>query len=230
MLEQNFDLSFDDKFLANRNLTWLPRVGVNFQASELRTLVLGESVYNWDTVNQEVQKRINKNDHVRVLYQNQSIVKKPRDEKNFERVIFNAKNIIPLKAQELWSSVVYHNLVLRCMENFQSRPKYDDYIFGWHEAFKLFQLLNIEQCVVYGLDRKKIEAFKEVANSSHYEVNEQIWPTITKATPKIMTLKINDNLVKVVFIEHPNTFLSWKKWADFMQQHISIKLNPVLDV
>ncbi len=220
----NLDLSLDDKFLGNEKLTGLPWVGVNFQSATPRTLVLGESTYNWNPSSLTVQDRIKKNDHLRLVHQNNAIKFKGQSEytRNFERAVFNTKRPTPLKAKELWHSVVYHNLVLRCMKNLKSRPKYDDYVAGWHETFKLFELLNVDQCVCYGLEDKKIQAFKDVAGLGNYKFEVQTFPKIGKNTPRIITLNINERTIKIAFIRHPSSFFSWRKWAVFMQQHTPV--------
>ncbi len=221
---ENLDLSFDDKFLENDKLTWLPWVGVNFQSVVPRTLVLGESTYNWNPSSETVQERINKNDHLRLVHQNNAIKFKGNSKytRNFERAVFNTKKPTSLKAKELWHSVAYHNLVLRCMKNLNARPKYDDYVAGWHEAFKIFELLNIDRCVCYGLEDKKIQSFKEVANLCGHKFDVQVFPKIGKNTPRIITLYINGKPIKVAFIRHPSSFFSWRKWAVFMQQHTPV--------
>ena len=218
---ENLDLSFDDKFLANEKLTWLPWVGVNFQATTSRTLVLGESTYNWSPSSQVVQNRINKNDHLRLVHQNNAIKFKGKSEytRNFERAVFNTKKLTPIKSKELWHSVAYHNLVLRCMKNVKARPKYDDYVAGWNETFHLFDLLGIEQCFCYGLEDKKIQAFKDVAALHNYQFEVRSFPKIGKNTPKIITLTVNEKPIKIVFLRHPSSFFSWRKWAAFMQSH-----------
>jgi len=221
---ENLDLSFDDKFLENEKLTWLPWVGVNFQSANPRTLVLGESTYNWSPSSETVQERIKKNDHLRLIHQNNAIKFKGQSKyaRNFERATFNTKKLTPLKAKELWHSVVYHNLVLRCMKNLKSRPKYDDYVAGWHETFKLFELLNVDQCVCYGLEDKKIQAFKDVAGLGNYKFEVQTFLKIGKNTPRIITLNINERTIKIAFIRHPSSFFSWRKWAVFIQQHTPV--------
>lgn len=216
---ENLDVSFDDEFFKNEKLTWLPWVGVNFQTTTVRTLVLGESTYNWNPSSQTVQDRIKKNNHLRLVHQNNAIKFKAKSEytRNFERAVFNNKKVTPLMAKQLWHSVVYHNLVLRCMKDVKARPKYDDYLVGWPETFKLFELLNVEQCICYGLEDKKIKAFKEAATLYGYEFKVQKFSKIGKYTPKIITLNINNKLIKIAFIRHPSSFFSWKNWAVFMK-------------
>ncbi len=221
---ENLDLSFDDEFLKNENLTWLPWVGTNFQSSTTRTMVLGESTYNWNPSSETVQERIKKNDHLRIVHQNNAIKlnKNSQYTRNFERAVFNIKTPTQLNAKELWHSVAYHNLVLRCMQNLKARPKYDDYVAGWNEVFKIFELLNIDQCICYGLEGQKIQSFKDAASLLNYQFEVQKFQKIGKHTPRIILLHINGRPIKIAFIRHPSSFFSWRKWAIFMQQHTPV--------
>lgn len=46
-LECLLDCSFDIEFFGRPSLTWLPWVGSHFKTSSTRTVLLGESVYDW---------------------------------------------------------------------------------------------------------------------------------------------------------------------------------------
>ncbi|MEG0002754.1 MAG: hypothetical protein RR852_17710 [Comamonas sp.] len=46
-LDNLLDASFDTTFAGRPNLPWWPWVGKDFSTSKVRTMLLGESVYNW---------------------------------------------------------------------------------------------------------------------------------------------------------------------------------------
>ena len=51
------DLQFDAIFAAQESLPWWPWVGSQFHASPQRTMLLGESVYDWSPSNETCKQR-----------------------------------------------------------------------------------------------------------------------------------------------------------------------------
>lgn len=228
---ENLDLSFDDQLIKNDKLTWLPWIGVNFRSSLPRTLVLGESTYNWNPTDNVVQERIKTKEHLRVVHQNNGVkyVKSSTYTRNFEKAIFNTHKLNAIKSKQLWHAVAYHNLVLRCMNNLKARPNDNDYELGWKEVFYLFNILNIDQCISYGLEDKKIYALKKAAESMNYKITTKSLPKIGRYRPKTIEITMNERVIKLAFIRHPSSFFSWKKWAIFIREHTSLDfLEPPL--
>lgn len=211
----NIDASFDHQFENNNVLTWFPWVGKNFINQSKKTLILGESTYNWNPNDSTVQERINRKDHLRLLHQNHALNfnRNSKYVRNIERAIYNTKTPKPETKEHLWSSVVYHNLVLRPMATLKHRPTYNDYKTGWLEVLNLLNDLAIDQCIVYGLEKEKIHSLIEVANNEKIIMQHKRSLAVGRSRPSVVTLEIKDKKVKLVFIRHPSAFFSWKKWA-----------------
>jgi len=67
------DTSFDKVFEKSNLFPRLPWIGKHFSNSNKRTLILGESTYNWAVKNESrenIQERINQNDHLRIVHKN----------------------------------------------------------------------------------------------------------------------------------------------------------------
>ena len=157
------DTSFDSEFEEKGLYTWLPWIGKHYLKSEIKTLILGESTYNWAVKSdnrEKVKDRINQDNHLRIVHKNNAIDfngKSPYA-RNIERAIFLKKRPKRSDANLLWGNVAYHNLVLRAMPTKKHRPKYQDYLDGWFAFIELLQLIDTEQCIVYGLERKKLKS------------------------------------------------------------------------
>jgi hypothetical protein len=231
------DISYDHEFEKMPALKWWPWIGMEFKKAKNKTLILGESTYIWKakSTNENERKeeeawirgRISRNDHLRILHQN-LVLKFDRDTKyarNVERAIFQSKTPSNVDKDKLWASVVYHNLVLRHMSTIKERPTPADYAGGWKEMLNLAMLLEIDQCIVYGLERKKIDALLSILKP-HTERGELTFQPqkISKSSPIVITIKTNGRLLKILFIRHPSSFFSWKKWGAVIAAEI---LSPI---
>jgi hypothetical protein len=215
----NIDTSYDHLFEERHDLTWLPWIGKKFNAAKKRTLILGESTYNWSPKNEQVIERIKSKDHLRILHQNHAlqINRKSKYVRNIERAIFQSKNPLPADKEMLWSTVAYHNLVLRPMATLKHRPNYNDYSHGWGEVLNLSSILDIDQCLVYGLEKDKIKSLLEIAKRQNIPFEHKKISGIGKSRSSVITMNISGRPFKFIFIRHPSAFFSWKNWGAFLK-------------
>jgi hypothetical protein len=163
-----------------------------------------------------VDKRSEKDDHLRVVHNNNATEFKGKSPytRNIERAIFQKKKLINLESIGFWESVVYHNLVLRHMASIKDRPKKDDYVTGWYTFLELTEILDIEQCIVYGLEEKKIKSFIQVLEERNIEYTyTKIKLSMGKSYLKKISIILNNKKIKLFFIRHPSSFFSWKNWG-----------------
>ncbi|MDX2370712.1 MAG: hypothetical protein QNK36_20305 [Colwellia sp.] len=227
-MENFIDTSFDKDFEQNDNYTWLPWVGKRFTESKTRTLILGESTYNWGVKEQtieNVQERLSKKNHLRIVHKNNAIDfngKSPYA-RNIERALLLKKRTSKTEAQLLWVNTAYHNLVLRAMPTKKHRPKYNDYLKGWNTFIHLVQVLEVENCIVYGLEKNKLESFKEALTSNGIEFNlNKSKENIGRSYPRTAIIKVANKEIKLLFIRHPSSFFSWKKWGNLLNKELDI--------
>ena len=221
----NIDTSYDDLFNNRLDLPWLPWVGKRFSQTDKKTMILGESTYNWDPGNEEVAKRISKSDHLRIIHQNHALNynRSSGFVRNIEKAIFYMKAPTVLEKKLLWSSVVYHNLVLRAMRIIDDRPKYNDYLTGWKVFIDMSTLINIEQCIVYGLERNKIDSLIETLKAGQIFYNyRKLKVKIGKSYPRIVDIHLEDKQVKLIFIRHPSSYFSWEKWGGILRNEFQL--------
>ncbi len=223
------DTSFDYEFERKNIYTWHPWIGKGYSKSKVKTLILGESTYNWAVKSDnrdKVEGRINQKNHLRIVHKNNAIDFNGKSSyaRNIERAIFLKRKPKHSDSGILWSNVAYHNLVLRAMPTKKHRPKYNDYLDGWFTFIELSQLINIEQCIVYGLEKSKISSFKEALGARNIPYTlEEIKVDFGRSYPKIMNVKLNRNNVKILFIRHPSSFFSWRKWGDVLNSKLDIE-------
>ena len=217
---------YDDIFINEMSLPWLPWVGIDFDESNSKTIVLGESTYNWKPSDPKVQERINKNDHLRVLHQDHAIkpTSKSKFVRNIERAIFQIKKPTSESKLSFWNSVVYHNLVLRYMPTIKSRPKYTDYKRGWEVYLTLIDTIKAKECLVYGLESKKYKSLIDLLKEQNIDYEyKKLSTKVERSYPRVIEFKNIPH--KILFIRHPSSHFSWKKWGEIIKENLSISID-----
>ncbi|MFT4503197.1 hypothetical protein [Caballeronia sp. 15711] len=216
------DLSFDHLFEARGQLRWWPWVGSKFSRSAAKTMILGESVYRW-AEQEAFDERYRQTSGLRITHANHALKfdRNSRYVRNIERAIFQRRNPSDAEKQMLWSSVVYHNLVLDEMKSVNHRPKQEQYQTGWNAALELFDALAIEQCLVFGVE--SVSALR--LTSSESELNCGVKRHLTKvgrfcALSGLVHTK-SGRPVKLLFVRHPSSFFSWRKWAPVVREGLN---------
>lgn len=223
------DTSYDHVLSAESDLHWLPWIGESFQNSPIRTMIIGESVYDWNPDDQKVIDRIIRKDSLRVLHKNHAmnLTRNSKYVRNIERALFGKKTPSEESKQNLWKSVVYHNLVLRPMSSLKERPTYKDYLNGWQVVLKLITILELQECVVYGLESQKIKSLREFLSARGIPSHISNHDRIGRFLPKTISFSYNEATIKLVFIRHPSSFFSWRKWHYFLRQELQLGLHEI---
>lgn len=207
------DTYYDDRFEA-AGLRWLPWVGRTYRASPSRTIVLGESIYDYSKGDVAVRERILGKHSLRQRQLAHGIHEKHKSRylRNFARAFFGKAKVGRADRQLLWQQVVYHNLVPRMMEARGKRPSEQDYLNGWRKFFVLATMVEARRCVVYGLETVKINALKLALPDGAQAKFERL-PAVGKNRPLKLTMQLNGQLFELLFIRHPSAFFRWGEWA-----------------
>lgn len=220
-LECLLDSSFDVEFSGRPNLPWWPWVGSNFSTSAARTILLGESVYNWG---EGFDARYQRTDGLRETHRRHALNYR-RDSpyvRNIERAVYHAPSPSEDQKRAFWSSVAYHNLVLEPLANIKKRPTYDQYLNGWREFFDLARLMAIDQGVVYGLESKKVDALVQAIKLRGAAYTQIRLPAkVGRTQPRLMSISDGGRPLKLLFIRHPSAFFSWRRWAPVIREHFA---------
>ncbi|GJH29264.1 hypothetical protein [Caballeronia novacaledonica] len=215
----HLDLSFDHLFETRQQIKWWPWVGSEFSRSAVKTMLLGESVYRWSK-GEAFDKRYALTSGLRVTHSNHALDfdKKSRYVRNIERAIFQRRNPSDAQKQTLWSSVCYHNLVLEAMASAKHRPESHHYEKGWAAALDLFDVLGIEQCLVFGVESASV--LRLIAGRNGISCKVRRHPTevgrFCARSGSVHTA--TGRPVKLLFVRHPSSFFSWRKWSPVVQE------------
>lgn len=223
------DLSFDALFQGRKSLPWLPWVGAGFSSSPVKTMLLGESIYEWNPVTGSAARRYAEPTGLRLTHKNCAMQfdREATYVRNVERAIFSVAKPTDSQKRRLWTSVVYHNLVLQLLESSKHRPELGQFKAGWHEALDLCDMLGIEQCLVYGV--ASVKALREVvAERNLQSCIRRVKQKVGNCYPYSGMVGSGERQLKLLFIRHPSSYFSWKKWGPTVRENLSLEfLKPM---
>ncbi len=217
------DFTYDKNLnqLKKLGLKYYPWIGKNFNSSEEKLLIIGESVYNWGSNQKEISEintLINRYDFGRIVAYDHGI-KDPFPSRKFfrnmERTILG-KNLNDVKEQELlWERVIFHEFVQRPMSSRSERPTKKDYELGSEILLKIIEEFKIQKCIFSGTEWGK---FISIDNFITKKITKSNFPKLNNCYPKTIEIK-NNQKTKIYFIKHPSSFFSWEKWNNFMKEN-----------
>lgn len=225
IIESYCDTSFDDQLVDIEGINRLPWVGVNYKDKKLKTLVLGESVYDWNPKDPSSAERIADSYNLRKLHKAHAFDFKRNSKfvRNIERAIYSKKKPTNEEKADFWNSVVYHNLVSRVIKTKKHRPSYDDYYFGWKVFDKLTSVFDVDQVIVYGLEGVKIKAFNSYFKGVGITpVQSSNLEKVGRSRPKKFILEKDGKNIDILFIRHPSAYFGWKKWSAVIQSELAV--------
>ncbi len=224
-VESFCDITLDHQITKINEIKRLPWIGNEYSNSKSKLLLLGESAYNWSPNDPTSLDRINEPMNLRKIHLHHAMdfSKKSKFVRNIEKAIFNSYSPLNAEKNELWNSVVYHNLVTRVMKTVKKRPSQDDYYKGWETFAKLIDVIRPKQVLVYGLEIKKITALHDFCKTNDFHYEQRKIPTkVGKSFPRVVNITIDQLELKILFIRHPSAYFSWKKWAPIIESELDI--------
>ncbi|QDX22486.1 hypothetical protein FP568_15300 [Pandoraea pnomenusa] len=217
------DLSYDHLFEARKSLPWWPWVGSQYAASAIKTMIVGESVYEWEDKDREIfQKRYARTTGLRETHERHalSFSRNSPYVRNIERAIFAASKPKDEQKRSLWTSVAYHNLVLEPLRDIEHRPSQGQFCKGWVEVLDLCGLLSVEQLLVYGVG--SVGALQEVARSKSLSCRIEKGQKVGRCAARRGLIDTGDSQIKLLFIRHPSEFFSWKRWGRVIHENLAV--------
>ncbi|MYN29813.1 hypothetical protein [Duganella levis] len=216
-----FDTHFDAGFEA-AGMAWLPWIGSGFRASASRTIVLGESIYDYSNGDAAKRQAILQKDSLRRRHLSHGIHEqyKSRYLRNFARAFFIKRKVSRTERELLWQQVAYLNLVPRMMASLRERPGEQDYRDGWKILLTIAGLIAARRCIVYGLEGAKIAALSAALPPGALLVERRL-PAVGRNRPLRLTVKIGDRPLDILFIRHPSAFFRWDEWGVVMRQFLA---------
>ena len=220
------DRSYDHLFESRTSLPWWPWVGRQFAASAVKTMVVGESIYEWEGEDREVfQKRYACTTSLRETHERHALRFRRNSPyvRNIERAIFATSRPKDEQKLNLWTSVAYHNLVLEPLRDIEHRPTQGQFRNGWSEVLDLCELLSVEQLLVYGVG--SVNALQEVARSRGVSYRIEKGQKVGRCAARRGLIDTGDSQIKLLFIRHPSEFFSWRRWGRVIRENLAVQFG-----
>jgi len=220
------DSSFDHYFDQISNLFFYPFIGKEFTDSKQKLLIVGESVYNWESdaarrIN--AQKQLLSKHFVRKTCIEQGL--KINSDKNYHRFYRNielmhfGKKIDKEERGKFWKSVCFHEFVLEPMQSIIDRPTEMQYVKGAEVLIKIINLLKIEKVYFLGSEFKKFETIRNELFKNNFSVETFERKRIGRHFARKRIIKRENNYsTTIYFVKHPSAFFSAKKWHQFVKE------------
>jgi hypothetical protein len=220
-MEQHIDNSFDQILLNVSGLTWLPWVGKDFKKNSRRLLIVGESHYALGDNDEDFQKRF------KVATDNKTFTRECIYESpvcgdwrnntfdNIHRVLLRSNDF---DKEVLWEQVAFYNFIPRLMDyRVKERPTWGDFYSSWKTFIEIIKILKPTDCVFIGVSASN--SFNQAMDELRLEYEPVKWlEGIGTAYARVTTLNIDDNIIKLSFIQHASQMFSWSKWNSFLER------------
>lgn len=187
-------------------------------------MVLGESIYKWKDADEKIfLARYARTTGLRETHNNHAL-NFGRDSpyvRNVERAIFAGATPTDEQKWALWTSVVYHNLVLSPLSSIEERPSHPQFVAGWSEVLDLCGLLRVEQLLIYGVGSRR--ALREAARNKGLVCHIKKGPQVGPCAARLGLIDTGTAQIKLLFIRHPSEYFSWKRWGQVIRANLTLE-------
>lgn len=211
------DMKYDEEFKSNTKLTWFPFVGKNYETSNPKWLIVGESHYlptdeeESSYIHKEWTREFILKDGIRIApwYDNEV---KNNLTREIEKTLFNKLD------SSCWNFLAYYNLIQRLLPNIAMRPTYGDIVEGLNTFTEVITILKPNKVVFCGVEAGK--HFEFVLKQKGIEVFpiELDSNKINGTYPKRFDIKLNDLTICCLFIKHPSMGYTAELWRKYINE------------
>lgn len=224
-MEDIYSTYYDSAFDQIPGLTWRPWVGSDYWQKEHRLLIVGESHYIGDKVEDkrlDVKKCMENPETTRSV-----ILRKPlsnvkvRTFDNLHRCLLHGTNVDKVT---FWKSIAFYNFVQRPMPGIKHRPGKSDYEQGWRAFVGVVEVLRPTQCLFVGV--AAAEHFNDMVNQlelKSYEKVKRVRVEGCRVKARRFSLTLSDGYtIPCIAIQHTSHHFSWRAWNHYLGDKIGL--------
>ena len=218
-MEHHIDNSFDKDLENVTGLTWLPWVGKDFKENERKLLIVGESHYaladNDEKYQSSFQEIIQNKKFTREIIYESPVSGYWRNNTfdNIHRALLKSNDF---DKNCFWEQVAFYNFIPRLMDyRVKERPTWVDFYSSWKTFIELITILKPTDCIFIGVSASN--TFNDAMKNLNINYTPLKWlESIGTAYARTATLDINENKIKLSFIQHTSAMFSWSEWNNFL--------------
>ena len=226
-MDQIVEVKYDSQFNQIENLTWYPWVGKDYEDGKRRILIVGESHYIDEDIEDEGKLReqevkVDKYHTRNCLYE--VLVDKSWCNRTYPNLMeaLCDRGIIS-EDKLVLSKIAYYNFIQRQLDYTtapKERPNLDDYEIAWERFLKIVDILHPTDCIFVGIESSQL--FESTMAKYQIQYSEiDILEKINRVYPRKMSINMNPNYsVNIVFMKHSSCYFSPGKWYEFLTKQI----------
>jgi hypothetical protein len=220
-MEKHIDIYYDNELLNLNGLTWLPWIGKNFKNNKKRLLIVGESHYALGDNDEEYQKRYKDATDNKTLTR-ECIYESPvcgewrnNTFDNIHRVLLRSNDF---DKELFWEQVAFYNFIQRLMDyRVKERPTWVDFYSSWKTFIELIKILKPTDCIFIGVSASN--SYNQAMEELGVKYEPVKWlEGIGTAYARTATISLNDDEIKLSFIQHASKMFSWSNWNTFLSR------------
>jgi hypothetical protein len=220
-MEKHIDIYYDNELLNLNGLTWLPWIGKNFKNNKKRLLIVGESHYALGDNDEEYQKRYKDATDNKTLTR-ECIYESPvcgewrnNTFDNIHRVLLRSNDF---DKELFWEQVAFYNFIQRLMDyRVKERPTWVDFYSSWKTFIELIKILKPTDCIFIGVSASN--SYNQAMEELRVKYEPVKWlEGIGTAYARTATISLNDDEIKLSFIQHASKMFSWSNWNTFLSR------------
>jgi hypothetical protein len=223
---------FDNEFEKVDGLVWYPWVGVNYDQSEERVLIIGESHYvlgEGEEYDRKYEYCKNNPSFTRECIYESMIcgdwTTKTYD--NLHRVLFKSNGI---EKDVVWKHLSYYNFIPRTMDyRIRERPLFPDYYNAWRQFIEVVNILKPTCCIFIGVEASN--SFNLAMQELNVTHDAMSWGVkVGNTYSRKAYIQSDKNNIPVVFMQHTSQFFSWEKWNSVLSKQIPSSLDYLMNL
>ncbi len=215
-MKSPYNNKFDKQLIGIADLKWRPWIGVKFENSANRILVIGESHYQ-GTSEDSIRKHKNP-DFTRIVVDELAIKYLTNDKRratlfrNLNFALVGLSSRVKSTREKLWSELAFYNFIQEPMKNNKTRPSKEQINQGWEVFIELVKIIQPKKVLFIG--SKVAEDYYKILKELNIEFEKikVIKSISSRQKHRYFKLNINNKEIEVNFIKHTSSFFSWKKW------------------
>lgn len=217
-MEELISREFDNEFKKISGLNLFPWVGKEYQESNRRILIVGESHY----LNED-----NPDDSGSEMTRN-CIYECPVNEEWYNKTYMTINKVLCsdrlINNELLWQKIAYYNFIPRIMNTNDERPTDDEFISSWKLFLKVIELIKPTDCIFMGIKaanyyNNAMEKFQ--INYSPVDMIDKVG----KVYPRSVNLLISGYNLRLNFIQHPSRIMNYNIWSQFLKENAKEAIN-----
>jgi len=190
-----------------KNNAYIPWIGKDFKNQKIKTLIVGDSIYNWADIEKLKKPNYIADELINWFIKNN----KNPFERNLVKTFIGNKNDKD-KIERFWNSIAFTEYLNQIMDNANSKRNYNDYFQNSENLISTIKELMPDYVIILGTTKYKIDILRKKLTKEKLKYHKKI----NRAIPKSFKVDNKNKDIHILSIKHTSRYYSWNKWNEFL--------------